>query len=202
MIKILENYLFHFIHPYQGGSRYIFNRQHVKTDEALAISWILVMLQTAYFLAGIHLGISFSEHFQINAGMQLSERIFRIVLFIALLKALFFPLWGWVTIQFWSVIIKFFAQLYDKEEKLLLSEQAQFIAASSLVSNLFLLVPILGPPIRTISSLFYIFAGTRKVLHFSALQSAIVIISPLLIMAAMLLLFIVNLLLTLSILMA
>ncbi|MBT3235888.1 MAG: hypothetical protein HN353_08050 [Bdellovibrionales bacterium] len=202
MRVIIELFLFHFIHPYQGGSDYLYHQKGVRTSEALAISWALLMVQTAYYLAGVSLGISLSDHFNINEGLQVPYKVFQLALLFALLKTIFYPIWGWITVQFWSAIIKFFARLYDKDRTIQLDEHSQFIATSSLVSNTFLLVPILGPPVQTIASFFYIFAGVKKVLHFTTLQGVIVILSPVILMASMLLMLILNLALTLSVLMA
>lgn len=173
-----------------GGTE--FNRGTVVLDEtesgevtfteALGVSWIFMMIKTLYSLVFIHIGIHFfqylGEHTEfkkiILPGIQVGSQ--KLSLFIILMEVALFPFFVWVYVKFWSVIIRFFTNLFETPNS---EEGLRQVVNYSLSSHFFYLIPIFGELGKHVSSLFLIFAGLKRNLGFNNLQSLLVIVSPL-----------------------
>ncbi len=155
----------------------------VTFTEALGVSWIFMMVKTIYSLIFIHIGIHFftylGEHTEFRKillpGIQVGSQ--KLSLFIILLEVALFPVFVWVYVKFWSVIIRFFTNLFETPNS---EEGLRQVVNYSLSSHFFYLIPIFGELGKHVSSLFLIFAGLKKNLGFNNLQSLLVIVSPLL----------------------
>ena len=148
------------------------------------ISWAFVLIFAIYSLIFFHFGQYLSDDLSedgflasVLGGSLFQKKIFIISL---LFEAVFFPLAAWVYIKFWRVIISFFANLFDKNVE---RESLDEVVNTSLVGNFFLLIPILGKMIKSVSQIFYIFIGLKHNLKFTTTQSFIVVISPLIFIA-------------------
>ena len=154
----------------------------VTFTEALGVSWIFMMIKTVYSFFFIHIGIHFfsylGEHAEfkkiILPGIQVGSQ--KLSLFIILLEVALFPVFVWIYVKFWSVIIRFFTNLFETPNS---EEGLRQVVNYSLSSHFFYLIPIFGELGKHVSSLFLIFAGLKKNLGFNNLQSLLVIISPL-----------------------
>lgn len=150
--------------------------------ETLGVSWVFMMIKTLYSLVFIHIGIHFftylGEHPQFKKillpGIQVGSQ--KLSLFIILMEVALFPLFIWIYVKFWSVVIRFFANLYETPNS---EEGLRQVVNYSLSSHFFYLIPIFGELGKHVSSLFLIFAGLKRNLGFNNLQSLLVIISPL-----------------------
>ncbi len=151
-------------------------------SECVGISWIFALFKAMYTLITIHLGVhlfnfvSSKSEFQDLFLSNIKYSGQKIVIFWVLLEVVFFPILVWFYIKFWSVIIRFFVNLFETDSS---EESLNQVLNHSLSANVFLLIPVFGDFIKHISSLLFIFAGLRKNLGMTQLQSLLVMISPL-----------------------
>lgn len=211
MTEILNQFVINFLHPFKTHGELRDAREKRLVEEwskpltlaensedtevessrlsffdALSVSWLLYIIRGFYALAALHLGFhAFSfiqesritEHLipNLNIGMQ------KLALFVIILKIIFFPLGLWIYCKFWQFIISFFANLFEAPGDI--DEISEEIVNQSLSSRLFYTIPILGDLGVTLSALFFLFAGLRRNLGLNPLQSMMVIISPVILMA-------------------
>ena len=211
MKELFLRYLFTLMHPFQvhqhlrlqraggadvlplggeGASPY----RGVDYYEALAVSWLLVLCHSFYSPVALHLGIQSRQVWAWPEGLFPSEEWGYGMLLINLLAGVtFFPLLVWVQVCFWDMIIRFFAALFNVDDKNI-DEASQEIARHSLVGHTLLVIPIFGGVAQTMASLVLLYAGLRKNLSLTPMQSLVVIASPVIILLCLLLLFVLSLL--------
>lgn len=154
--------------------------------ELMSVSWILMLINTVYIVVSIYLGLitfnymSSDEAFTAILLPEFSFKAQQIVLFVALGQAILYPITMWVYTKFWGVLIRFFANLFEFEGDVV--KTSEQVVNYSLVSNMFLMIPVFGEVAKRFSSLIYIFAGLRQNFKFTRLQSVIVISSPILLL--------------------
>ena len=211
MKELLLRYFFTLLHPFEvhrnlrlqrasaggvlhfdgeGASRY----RGVDYYEAIAVSWVLVLCHSFYSPVALHLGIHSRQMWELPAGIFPSEEWEYGMLLIKLVAGVtFFPLFAWVQVSFWDMIIRFFAALFNREDGN--TEQvSQEIARHSLVGHVFLIIPIFGGLAHLIAGLVLLYAGLRKNLSLSRAQSFVVIASPVIILLGLFFLFLLSLL--------
>lgn len=204
MIDLLNNYLQFLLHPIQNhknlydkrselermrkGRLFALVDDNYKAESGLdfisltTVSWIFVLVLAFYTLIFMHLGTTLSQTLLDKGflpGVVVSSMFQKKLLLITVLgEVAFFPLAAWIYVKFWKVLISFFSNLFAKEVE---PEAVDDVVNISLVSNFFLIIPIIGQFFKSISSVFYIFWGLKHNLKFTTTQSVIVIISPLII---------------------
>ncbi len=150
----------------------------------MSLSWPFYIMRACYIIVGIYFtgqvissefrGDMLAEYFSISYDFKIEQYM----LYTTLLWVVFFPLGAWVTMKFWSLLLGFFAKLFMVEEEHL-GEVCDEVARSTLVSNFFLILPIIGDLLKQVSSWVYLYAGCRANLGLSRMQSMIIIVSPL-----------------------
>ena len=195
MKEVFVRYVFTLLHPFRvhshlrlervgrgilpfGGEKTALYRG-VNYYEAMVLSWLLFVCHCFYSLAVLHLGIYSRRFLEEQGGMFVSEE-WRQGLFLVKLVATvtFFPLAAWLWVKFWDVVIRFFAELFNVEERDV-ERASEEITRNSLVGHTFLLIPVFGGLAQSIAGMVLLYAGLRKNLSFSRLQSLIVLGSPL-----------------------
>lgn len=150
--------------------------------ESLSVSWIFVLVKTLYTLVSIHMGVHIFNY--VSGDSRLKDLFLpnirfqsqKILIFWVLMEVVLFPIVVWFYIKFWSVIIRFFSNLFETDSD---EDSLNQTLSHSLSANAFLLIPIFGDFARHLCSLFFIFAGLRNNLGMTQLQSLLVMISPL-----------------------
>ena len=174
----------------EGTSRY----RGVDYYEAMAVSWLLVLVHSFYSPVALHLGIQSRQIWDLPGGLFPSEEWGYGMLLIQLVAGVtFFPLFVWIHVSFWDLMIRFFAALFNVEE-VNIEKASQEIARNSLVGHIFLIIPIFGGLANTVASLVLLYAGLRNNLTLSRAQAFVVIASPVFIVLGLLFLFILSLL--------
>ena len=163
------------------------NQVGVSWFDSLLVSWFFNILQIFYILLGMLLGLeifeSFSSENSLLSPFLLDANIKKIILLL-FFQGVLFPVSFWITSTFWSLLIKSFAKIFEKDEGDM-QEVADEIISTSLTSHAFLIIPILGQGLFKVGTLIYLFAGLRKNLGMSVLQSFIVILCPLILLLLM-----------------
>jgi hypothetical protein len=151
--------------------------------EVLSISWVMAIINGIYSIGLSYLGFLTSDALDETESLSflvsgdLSVEGQKILVSWAIVQAIFFPVTLWFYSKVWMVIIKFFGSLFDFEGNL--EKVSAQIVNHSIVTNFFLIIPIFGEVVRHFSSIIYLFAGLKKNMGLSTLQSLIVVCSPL-----------------------
>ena len=151
--------------------------------EAMSVSWIFIVIQGIYSLIAIHIGYqAFSMVHGDQEGLaallipNFHSQGRSLVFWGILLQIVFFPLFIWFYTRLWASFIKFFADLFEVEGKV--DEKTNQVINHSLVSYIFLALPVFGTLAQGIGMLFYLYAGLKNNFRFSHLQSLVILVSP------------------------
>ncbi len=151
------------------------------------IAWLFFMLYSFYSLAFAVFGANVSyekANYVISSLIGASEFQRKFFIISLLGNVVFFPLSAWVYVRLWKLLISFCTKLFDKDYE---QETIDEVVNFSLVSNFFLIIPILGSFLQFLSSTFYIFIGLRYNLRLSSTQSLMIVASPLVLIGLLLL---------------
>lgn len=158
----------------------------LKFEEVLGVSWLFVAVEGFYAILALHLGQVFfqswssPEELALLLPIDTSLYTQKAMLSAALAKVAFFPIVFWFYTKLWKVLIQFFAGLFQVEGNV--AKMAQQVVNQSMTSHMMLAIPIFGKMLRHLSALVHLFAGLRENMQMSVLQSAVVILSPAVIM--------------------
>ncbi|TDJ04407.1 MAG: hypothetical protein E2O68_08265 [Deltaproteobacteria bacterium] len=202
MSEIFYSYFSYFLHPFKVNSYFRKKRQDfygpflvdqnvpeerdfLELDfyQILIVSWPFFIIHSFYSIFFINVANFVVMSFDV--GEMINPHI---MIYAALVQVTFFPLVFWAYAKLWVVIVEFFASLFSLDEKKIEEVSGQVVGVS-LVSHVFLLVPIIGGVIRHFAFLVYLFAGLRKNLGLSVTKSFMVILSPLFILGLMVFMF-------------
>ncbi|RLA61431.1 MAG: hypothetical protein DRQ88_12600 [Epsilonproteobacteria bacterium] len=145
-------------------------------SEILSISWVFFIIHSFYSLLFMNVANFLASSF--NIGKMLN---FQMMIYATLIQVIFFPLVFWTYAKVWILIVEFFGDLFIDEDKDI-SEIANQIIGVSLVSHIYLLIPVIGGVIRHFAFFIYLFAGLRQNLGLSVTKSLMVLLSPLFIL--------------------
>lgn len=192
MISVFRNYYFAMMRPFRTHlelkhDRESFGRLWIVGEddrcedglsfvESMSISWIFSVLAAIYSILFLILGHYIRSASGEDFFSDFARTAANVTLMGILFETVFFPLTSWIYVKFWSMVIKFFAGLFEVEGDIdLIADQ---VSNYSLVCNFFLVIPIFGSMIKYLGSLFYLFAGLRVNLGLSVAQGLTVLISP------------------------
>ena len=157
----------------------------------ILISWLFFMVQVAYTLLGLKLGVVLFEKVQeetswdilMDATSLSSFSDNRIVIFSALLSVVFFPLVAWVYIKFWIIIVTFTDNLFfERDSEFSAKDVFSDVVVATLPSHALLVVPVIGYVLKQFFFVFLLYAGLRSNLKYNFSQSLIVLLAPILLM--------------------
>jgi len=196
--RILSNYFFYLIHPFKVQSSFSVKRnkklvlldndilgqnRELSFHEALSVSWIFVIINGIYSLMGVLFSrtafLKFGKS-DLMAGL-ISESILgahRASIFISLVMIIFFPLIAFILIKYWELIIKACNEIFGKTN--VGDRSIEQVTVAILPAYAFLSIPIFGDTFKVFAMMLYLFAGLKNNLNYSALQSLVVLLSPLL----------------------
>lgn len=151
----------------------------LETKEAIAVSWIFVILGALLELWMISLFYKYAQQNDLffirelgQAGLGKSQMtgIF------TLLNIVLFPLFILVKIKLWTFVLKGMHKLFKEtkgDENLM--EQ---IVINALPCHAFLIIPFMGGILRTGAFFIYLYAGITRRLRFSFWQSVLTLMAP------------------------
>ncbi|HLE11621.1 MAG: hypothetical protein A2504_14530 [Bdellovibrionales bacterium RIFOXYD12_FULL_39_22] len=165
--------------------------------EIVSISWLFKVIETLYVVVFIKFGFFAFESIGEQSGLV--RDIFRkefesfhfIIIFWALTKVVLYPVFAYLYAKIWGVIIKFCMDIFGISMSAEAKQLAvQEVVGYSFVSNLFLIFPVFGDLIKTVSSFFYLFSGLKSNLKMSNTQSVLVLLAPFIFISTLSLFFI------------
>ena len=162
--------------------------REISLYESLGISWLLIILSSFFklviitFFISVFLDIT-SEANGIVESLYSGDRFvgFYFVILSTILDAVFFPLITLFVIQFWDLVIKFFANICDVEGDI--DKKSKDILSVALSANMFKLIPIIGEIFTRLAQMIQMYAGLRRQLNFSVGASICVLMTPYLFLA-------------------
>lgn len=201
--SILSNYFYYIIHPFkvhkalllQRGKRLVLldsdvlnQKRELNFYEAVAISWIFIIIDGIYSLSGIIFSrIAFLKFADLDTVSSLIPNellnTHKLTIFISLMKICFFPLFSYVLVKFWSAMISMFSHIYTRHSSSLKSIEQVVIAM--IPAYAFLVIPVFGEVFKTFAMMLYLFAGLKNNLGYNSIQSFLVVLSPLFILIGM-----------------
>lgn len=210
MLALWQQYFDFLIHPFYSHSKLRLARKSHGDNVAplfgsteaasegpdfltlMSISWPFYMMRALYTLLTVFISAQIlTSEFSTEGLVDLFATGYnyqweKVMLFWTLLTVIFFPIAAWVAMKFWSLLLSFFAKLFQVEEEHL-GEVCDEVARCSLVSHFFLIIPLVGELLKQVSSWIYLYAGCRANLGLTRLQSFIIIVSPIILMATLVL---------------
>ena len=193
MLDIFTTYSTYLIHPFKTHEALISNdKEYLPRDislyESLGISWLFIILSAFFklvvltFFLSIFLDLS-ADASELIESVYSGDRYvgFYFVILSTILDAVFFPLITLFVIQFWDLVIKFYAYICGIEGDI--DKKSKDILSISLSSNMFVIIPILGDVFQRFAQIIQMYAGLRRQLNFSAGASLCVLLTPYLFLA-------------------
>lgn len=190
IINVLSAYMYYLIHPFKTHESFKNGDQKVlklSVYESLGASWLFVLVNGIFrifllnlVLIGILDLISDSE-FETLGLIDLGEvPAYSFLVLSAVLDVIFYPLFGLFLIQFWEIIIKFFARLLEVKGDL--TDISQEILSVSFSSQILNIIPVFGGTLSSLANFILMYAGLRSRLYSSPILSVLIILSPMLVM--------------------
>lgn len=186
IINVLSTYVYYLIHPYKTHESFEKGDDEVmklSVYESLGASWLFVVVNGIFriFLLNLVLVGLFdllSESEVVSLGLVDLDDIpaYSFLVLSAVLDVVFYPLFGLFLIQFWEVIIKFFAKLLKVKGDL--TSISQDILSVSFSSKILNVVPVFGGTLSSFANFILMYAGLRSRLHSSPTLSVLIIFSP------------------------
>ena len=188
IINVLSAFMYYLIHPFQTHEAFKKNDPEVfklSVYESLGASWLFILINGIVrifllnlVLVGIMDVIQDSEFASLGIIDVSQIPAYSFLVLSAVLDVVFYPLFGLFLIQFWEVIIKFFAKLLNVKGDL--TQISQDILSVSFSSQILHVIPIFGGTLSTIANFILMYAGLRTRLYSSPVLSVLIILSPLL----------------------
>lgn len=159
--------------------------------EVLGISWALHIVYAFYSLLALYLGIISYEY--LSSSESYTHLLFESVsitaqkfsLMMTLVQVIFYPFIFQFSFKFGAYLLKFFAQIFDYDDEHELDLAVEDLLNSIFTANIFLIIPIFGSVLSTVTQVYYLFMGLRARLKFTKVQAILVLMTPLFLMFLM-----------------
>lgn len=190
IIDIIFTYIHYLIHPFQTHESFLEEErtgvcdiQRLTVYESLGTSWVFVVINGIFRICILNFVLVFIFDLLNNSEIPLGEFIdlseiptYSFLVLSAVLDVIFYPLFGIFLIQYWEVVIKFFAKLIHTPGDL--TQKTQDILTVAFSSQILRVVPIVGSGFSSMANLVLMYAGLRMQIKASPILSVIIILSP------------------------
>ena len=206
ILPLFESYLNALVHPYKTHDYMKFNIPiwdgevnfpKLNLPEALTLSWIFwiigSLVQMVILNSVLSLLLSYqNENDILYLLIDTSDALFPyyISLLSLLLDLIFFPIMTLIQVEVMNAIIRFYARLMGHDEDT--HQIADQISTVALSSNFFSFIPLFGKMLVQFSYLFLMYVGLRHNLGASRSLSIVILLTPLFILIATLMLFVLS----------
>ena len=188
------SFIHYLIHPFKTHDSFLhpdrvegYRPVKLSAYESLSFSWVFIILNgifkvlTLNSVAFLLLNLLSDPDLIISQFIDVSQfPIFHFMLLSIVLDIIFYPLFGIIIIQYWEFVFKFFGYLLEVGDDA--TDRAHSILAVYFSSSIFKIIPILGQPLHSLSSMVLMYAGLRKQLGASPILSICIIFTPFLMM--------------------
>jgi hypothetical protein len=162
--------------------------ERISYFEVMGITWSLHLLYAFYSVFALYLGVasyeylSHSESFTHIMFQSMAMTGQKIALMMTLLQVIFYPFVFQFGFKFWAYILRFYAQIFEFEGDRELDIEIEELLNSIYTANIFLIIPIFGNVLSTLTQMYYLFIGIRSKLGFTRAQAVLVLMTPLFLM--------------------
>lgn len=156
--------------------------------EVMGISWSLHLIYAFYSVFALYLGVvsyeylSSSENFTHLLFQSMTVSYQKFNLMSTLFSVIFYPFIFQFAFKFWAYLLRFYAEIFHYEGERDLDVEIEDLLNTVYTANLFLVIPIFGGILSTLTQGYYLFIGLRKKLQFTTTQAFLVLITPLFIL--------------------
>jgi hypothetical protein len=185
MMNALSLYFSTFLRP---TSRTTLDGEKLGYFEVMGISWSLHLIYAFYSVFALYLGVvsyeylSSSEEFTHLLFQSMTVSYQKFNLMSTLFSVIFYPFIFQFAFKFWSYLLRFYAEIFHYEGERDLDVEIEELLNTVFTANLFLVIPIFGGILSTLTQGYYLFIGLRKKLQFTTTQAFLVLITPLFIL--------------------
>jgi hypothetical protein len=190
IIDIIFTYIHYLVHPFQTHESFLNEEltgvsevQRLSVYESLGTSWIFVVINGIFricilnFVLVFIFGLLNDSELPLGDFMDLSEiPTYSFLVLSAVLDVIFYPLFGIFMIQYWEVVIKFFAKLLKTPGDI--TQKSQDIMAVAFSAQILKVVPIVGSGFSSLANLVLMYAGLRTQIKASPVLSVVIILAP------------------------
>jgi hypothetical protein len=190
IIDIIFTYIHYLIHPFQTHESFLNEDKTGESDvyrlsvyESLGTSWIFVVINGIFRICILNFVLVFIFDLLNNSEIPLNEFIdlseiptYSFLVLSAVLDVIFYPLFGIFMIQYWEVVIKFFAKLMKTPGDI--TQKTQDILTVAFSSQILKVVPVVGSGFSSMANLVLMYAGLRMQIKASPALSVIIILTP------------------------
>lgn len=196
--ETLTTYIHYLIHPFQTHDAFIHPERYGEENiplklgvyESLATSWLFVIINGVFRIILLNFTILFlmdlfnDDIFDYSILIDLKDFSgLNFIVLSSILDIIFYPLFGIFIIQFWEVLIRFYGKALGVQGDL--TEKAQSIISVYFSSSILRVIPIMGSVAQSIAAMILMYAGLRKQLKSSPVLSVCIILTPFLMLLAM-----------------
>ncbi len=184
-MNALSLYFSTFLRP---TSRTTLDGEKLGYFEVMGISWSLHLIYAFYSVFALYLGVvsyeylSSSEEFTHLLFQSMTVSYQKFNLMSTLFSVIFYPFIFQFAFKFWSYLLRFYAEIFHYEGERDLDVEIEELLNTVFTANLFLVIPIFGGILSTLTQGYYLFIGLRKKLQFTTTQAFLVLITPLFIL--------------------
>jgi hypothetical protein len=181
MMNVLSLYFSTFLKP---------TARHVEGEklgyfEVMGISWSLHIIYAFYSVFALYLGVVSYEY--LSSSKDFTHLLFQSMtvsyqkfnLMSTLFSVIFYPFIFQFAFKFWAYLLRFYAEIFHYEGDRDLEVEIEELLNTVFTANLFLVIPIFGGILSTLTQGYYLFIGLRKKLQFTTTQAFLVLITPL-----------------------
>ena len=184
-MKILTIYLNFILHPFIYFSNWKENKAHgtLTLAESILINWIPLIFDAFYKVLFIYLGVQtfdfFFERMNDIYSLMGSDSFTgkKVEIIKIIVEVILAPLMMWFGIKVQKIIIQLSLLIFGKDDPHE-SEKVEQILAMSLCSNIYKIVPIVGPIASGIAKVIYTYSGLKNILRLNTVQVVFVLIAP------------------------
>lgn len=181
MMHSLNLYFQTFLKPTQRSV----DGERISYFEVMGITWSLHILYAFYSIFAIYLGVISYEY--LSKSQSYTHMFFesmavtsqKFSLMFTLVQVIFYPFVFQFGFKFLSYILRFFAQIFDYDGDRELDVEIEELLNSIYTANIFLIIPIFGNVLSSMTQVYYLFIGLRTKLGFTRAQALLVLMTPL-----------------------
>ena len=181
MIHSLTLYFQTFLRPTKPSV----DGEKISYFEVMGISWALHIIYAFYSVFALYLGVISYEY--LSNSQNFTHLLFESVhvtgqkfgLMMTLLQVIFYPLLFQFTFKLWAYLLRFFGQIFEYGGERELDVEIEELLNSIFTANIFLIIPIFGSVVSTMTQVYYLFIGLRAKLGFTRAQAFLVLLTPL-----------------------
>lgn len=192
ILNVFLTYIHYLIHPFQTHEQLLASGeqpsiQRLNAYESLTTSWVFVIINGMARILLLNMVLVMIAGFFEDSNLEMMGLFdledmssYSFLVLSAVLDIIFYPFFGLFIIQYWEVVIKFFARLIHTQGDI--AQKANDIVSVYFASNILRIIPFFGAIAQSMAAIVLMYAGLRVQLKASPALSFCIIFSPIVLM--------------------